>query len=214
MAKKKVLRGEKDSLVRKAIPFSLSFGVILLDQFTKWLVVLSIPHGRIGAQFFGDFLRFIFVNNPGIAFSMGKDMPDALREVFFTALPLFVLAVLVAYYFRSDEFSRLQRWAIAGIVGGGCGNLIDRIFRPEGVVDFIDVKFFGLLGMERWPTFNVADSSVVVCGLLLAFSLFFGGRHRGTSRTAASGHDSRGTGPEAEGAGGADGSAGSQGSHE
>ena len=57
-----------------------------------------------------------------------------------------------------------------GIVGGGFGNLIDRFFRAEGVVDFIDVKFYGLFGMERWPTFNVADSAVVVCGLLLVIS--------------------------------------------
>ena len=38
------------------------------------------------------------------------------------------------------------------------------------MVDFIDVKFYGLFGMERWPTFNVADSAVVVCGILLVVS--------------------------------------------
>ena len=57
-----------------------------------------------------------------------------------------------------------------GIAGGGLGNLIDRFFRAEGVVDFIDIKFFGLFGLERWPTFNVADSAVVICGILLVIS--------------------------------------------
>ena len=57
-----------------------------------------------------------------------------------------------------------------GIIGGGLGNLIDRFFRKEGVVDFIDVKFYGLFGLERWPTFNVADSAVVVFGLILVIS--------------------------------------------
>ena len=57
-----------------------------------------------------------------------------------------------------------------GIVGGGLGNLIDRFFRAEGVVDFIDIKFFGLFGLDRWPTFNVADSAVVVCGFMLVIS--------------------------------------------
>ena len=57
-----------------------------------------------------------------------------------------------------------------GIVGGGFGNLIDRCFRTEGVVDFIDVKFYGIFGMERWPTFNIADAAVVVCGILLIIS--------------------------------------------
>ena len=53
----------------------------------------------------------------------------------------------------------------------GFGNIFDRIFRPEGVVDFIDVKFYGLFGMERFPTFNVADSFVMVCAILLVISV-------------------------------------------
>ena len=59
---------------------------------------------------------------------------------------------------------------IIGIIGGGIGNIIDRFFRAEGVVDFIDVKFFGIFGLERWPTFNVADAAVVVCGIILIVS--------------------------------------------
>jgi len=62
---------------------------------------------------------------------------------------------------------------VAGIIGGGLGNLIDRIFRPQGVVDFISVNFYGFLGFSRWPTFNIADSSVVVCGILLFLSVAF-----------------------------------------
>ena len=53
------------------------------------------------------------------------------------------------------------------MLGGGLANMVDRVFRPQGVVDFVDVKFYGLFGMERYPTFNVADSSVVVGGILL-----------------------------------------------
>jgi signal peptidase II len=83
-----------------------------------------------------------------------------------------VLVFLVVYYFRSDEFTSFQRWAVAGILGGGIGNLIDRVCRPAGVVDFISVNFYGFLGFSRWPTFNIADSSVVVFGLLLLFTIF------------------------------------------
>ena len=86
---------------------------------------------------------------------------------------LLVIVIVMVVYFKNDEFTALQRWAIAGIAGGGIGNLIDRFFRFEGVVDFIDVKFYGLFGMERWPTFNVADSAVVVCGILLVASFIF-----------------------------------------
>jgi signal peptidase II len=78
--------------------------------------------------------------------------------------------MVIVVYFRNNDFTKLQRWSVAGIIGGGIGNLIDRIFRAEGVVDFIDVKFYGLFGLERWPTFNIADSAVVVCGILLIIS--------------------------------------------
>ncbi len=56
-------------------------------------------------------------------------------------------------------------------MGGGIGNLIDRIFRSLRVVDFISVKFYGIFGLERWPTFNIADASLVVSGILLAVLL-------------------------------------------
>ena len=108
--------------------------------------------------------------NPGIAFSMGNGLPDTLRGLLFAIIPLVVLVVVLGIYFRNDDFTFFQRWAVAGIIGGGLGNIYDRFFRSEGVVDFIDVKFYGLFGLERWPTFNVADSAVVVCGILLVIS--------------------------------------------
>lgn len=88
-------------------------------------------------------------------------------------VPLALMVALCIYYFLTDELSLVQRWALCGIVGGGLGNIIDRVFRPEGVVDFLSVKFYGLFGLERWPTFNVADSSVVVCAIILVVAGFF-----------------------------------------
>ena len=147
---------------KKLLPLILTIVVFVLDQLTKQLIVLNIPAYTIGASFFGDFLRIIHVYNPGIAFSMGNSLPDAARGMLFAVAPLVVLVVVLVIYFRNDEFTFFQRWAIAGIVGGGLGNIYDRFFRSEGVVDFIDVKFYGLFGLERWPTFNVADAAVCV----------------------------------------------------
>ena len=161
---------DKKDFGKKLLPFVLSFAVIILDQITKILTVKNIQYGTIGAQFFGDFLRIVHISNKGVAFSVGATWSQTIRQLLFSLLPLVVIGIVIAVYFRNDDFSALQRWAIAGIVGGGLGNLIDRWFRKEGVVDFIDVKFFGIFGLERWPTFNVADSAVVVCGLLLIIS--------------------------------------------
>lgn len=157
-------------LKAKLWPISLAVLVIILDQITKILVMKNIPLYTIGAQFFGDFLRIIHVSNTGVAFSVGATWSETARRFLFSLIPLIVIGIVIAIYFRNNTWTKLQRWAIMGIVGGGLGNLIDRFFRAEGVVDFIDVKFYGLFGMERWPTFNVADSAVVVCGILLVVS--------------------------------------------
>ena len=157
-------------LKAKLWPISLAILVVILDQVTKILIVSNISRNTIGIQFFGDFLRIIHVRNTGVAFSVGATWTETARRFLFSLIPLIVIGIVVAIYFRNDTWTKLQRWAIMGIVGGGLGNLIDRFFRAEGVVDFIDVKFYGLFGMERWPTFNVADSAVVVCGILLVVS--------------------------------------------
>jgi signal peptidase II len=146
----------------KIIPLTLTALLLVADQVTKNLVVKLIPPYRVGASFFDDLLRIIHVYNPGIAFSLGNSLPQQVRNVIFAIIPLLIVCLVFITYWRNDDFSILQRWAIASVLGGGLGNLIDRFFRPHGVVDFIDVKFFGIFGMERWPTFNVADMCVLI----------------------------------------------------
>lgn len=158
---------------KKMLPLILLFLVILLDQITKALIVEYVPLYSIAYSFFGDFLRITYVANKGIAFSIGQGWGDFMRWILFRIAPVVVLIVVMIFYFKNKDFTKLQCWAICGIVGGGFGNLIDRFFRPSGVVDFIDIKFYGLFGFERWPTFNVADAAVVVCGILLVISFLF-----------------------------------------
>ncbi|GHU15394.1 lipoprotein signal peptidase [Spirochaetia bacterium] len=157
----------------KFLPFILTGLIILADQAVKSFIVKNWPRegSFIKDVFNNDFLYIYHVRNKAIAFSLGQNLPDNVRPVLFVLAPLIVLGFLVWYYLSSTEFSRLQRWAVGGILGGGLGNIIDRIFRPDGVVDFISVKFYGFLGMERWPTFNIADSSVVVCCIIFLISI-------------------------------------------
>ncbi|MDR1893805.1 MAG: signal peptidase II [Spirochaetales bacterium] len=165
-----------------ALPLIIGGVVFLLDQISKILVVRLIPPRTVGLALFNDFIRIIHVRNPGIAFSLGNTLPEFIRRPVFIVLPLLLLGAMVVYYVRSQDLSRLQRFALGGILGGGLGNIADRIFRPLGVVDFLDFKFFGLLGMERWPTFNLADSAVVVSTFLLIISLAIETRLRGREK--------------------------------
>jgi len=156
------------------LPLLLTGIITLADQCSKSFIAARWPIGSMIKDVFNnEFLQIIHVRNKVIAFSLGQNLPEAIRPALFIVLPLLVLAVLLWYYFKSNDFTNVQRWAVAGIIGGGLGNLIDRIFRPDGVVDFISIKFYGFLGFERWPTFNIADSSVVVCCLLLFATILF-----------------------------------------
>ena len=158
----------------KILPLSLTAFIILLDQISKTIIVKIQPfHPEfIKDVFDNDLLWILHVRNKAIAFSIGENLPEAVKPVLFVVVPVLVLGFLVWYFFRSGEFSIFQRWIMAGIIGGGIGNIIDRVFRPDGVVDFISVRIFGLFGWERWPTFNFADSSVVVCCILLLVTMF------------------------------------------
>ena len=158
-----------NSSKKQTVPFILTALVIILDQITKVFVVNNWPRPGtfIKDVFNNDFLLLYHVRNKAIAFSIGDDIPQPFRFALFVIVPIVVLIFLTWYYFTTTDFTRLQRWAITGIIGGGIGNIIDRIFRKDGVVDFISVKFYGLFGLSRWPTFNVADASVVICCIIL-----------------------------------------------
>ncbi|WP_319475669.1 signal peptidase II [Marispirochaeta aestuarii] len=171
-------RPEKSKNPNLYLPLVLTAVIILADQLTKLLIVANIPYHTVGFAWGGDFLWILHTRNLGVAFSIGYGLPAAVRGVVFVLLPLAVLAGVLVYYFRTNELLVLQRWCIAAIIGGGLGNQIDRIFRPQGVVDFVSVKFYGIMGLERWPAFNVADASIVVGGILLALSFLLHGREK------------------------------------
>jgi signal peptidase II len=169
---------------KKIFPFLLTAAVIIVDQLTKGYIVKHWPQNFMIKDVFNNgILEIYHVRNKAIAFSIGRNVPEFLQPFLFIVIPLLVLCFLFVYYLKSDEFTGIQRWAVAGIIGGGLGNILDRIFRPDGVVDFISVKFYGILGMDRFPTFNFADSSVVVCCIILIVTMLAGSKK--TAREAA-----------------------------
>lgn len=153
------------------LPFSLMLLTIILDQTCKFWIVNNVKPYTIFNSYFGDLINIVLVYNTGVAFSLGAGLNEVARRLFLGAVPLALIIVLIVFYFRTNDFTKPQRWFICGIIGGGLGNLLDRFFRHDGVVDFIDVKFFGIFGMDRWPTFNIADAFIVCCGIGLAITV-------------------------------------------
>jgi signal peptidase II len=156
----------------KLLPLVLTAAVIAADQVVKWIVTRTLPYGR-PVEVLGEFLRFVYVQNPNIGFSIGRTLGGGGRFVLARLLPLIVSGVLLVYFLVGKDITRFQRWVLAAVLGGGLGNYVDRIFRQGEVVDFIDFKFFGIFGLQRWPTFNLADSTLVVAGILLLASFLF-----------------------------------------
>lgn len=169
---------DRPSFAVRFWPLMASALIVALDQFTKALVTAAIPVGTVAWAWGSDFFWLVHQRNTGVAFSLGNGLPEGLRHVLFIVIPLAVLAFLGVYTWRDKTLTALQRWGLGLILGGGVGNIIDRIFRPDGVVDFLSFRLYGFLGMERFATFNIADSGVTVGGALIVLSLIFGRRRK------------------------------------
>ncbi|BCR21895.1 signal peptidase II [Borrelia sp. HM] len=145
--------------------------LVFFDQLSKYLIVKYVRIGTEYFSFFGDFFKIIHVRNTGILFSIGSNIDSSLKNLFFLIAPIIVLAFVCICILK--ERNRIARISLLLILSGGIGNIIDRIFRPLGVVDFLDIKFFGIFGLQRWPTFNFADTYVVIgMTLFIIYDLF------------------------------------------
>lgn len=166
----------------------LSFAVVVIDQISKLMVKgFSIPFLNINydGMYLGqmipvidDFFRLTFVENPGMAF--GYD-PGSNFKLIISIFSLVASIGLIFYLYVIRDKSWSLKIAIALILGGAVGNLIDRTFYGllfdyaplfyGKVVDFFDVDFFDftLFGRsyDRWPVFNVADAAVTIGVLVL-----------------------------------------------
>lgn len=154
----------------RLVPFVLTPFVLVADQLVKLAVLRWLPRGRV-TPVIGSFIGFVFVQNPAIGFSIGRNLPAAVQRPLFIALNFVVVTLVVLYsLFTREKLTGFQRWCLAAVVGGGLGNNIDRIFRGGGVVDFVQMKVYGLFGMTYWPIYNLADATLVVAGILLVIS--------------------------------------------
>lgn len=162
---------QMNKLLRFAIPGILSLAA---DQASKqWARAALGPEGSGRAKsVIGTSLSFHYAENPGIAFSMFRD----LRGGRFVLAGLAVVAlVMVMRYLRSTlATQRTLHVALGLIAGGAVGNLVDRLIYAR-VVDFILVDV-GVWPLNPWPVFNVADIVLVVGVGLIALDILLSRR--------------------------------------
>jgi len=138
----------------------LSALIVALDQATKFIAVRGLAGG--GAVEVTPFFNLVLVYNPGAAFSVLAEGSGWQRALF--AVIAVVASVWIVYLLRKYPHQRLFALALALILAGAVGNLIDRI-TVGAVIDFLDFHAYGY----HWPAFNVADSSITCGAVLLVF---------------------------------------------
>ena len=142
--------------------------LIAIDQVTKYLAFAYL-RPRLSVSVIGDFLRFTYLENPGMAFGI-----EVENNLLLHTLSILVVLIIFYYLFKLRDHPIL-RFSFAAILGGAFGNWIDRFFRGR-VIDFVDLDVFDIhfsggsflfwelpaTLMNRWPIFNVADMAVSI----------------------------------------------------
>jgi signal peptidase II len=144
----------------------LSAAVVALDQLTKWLAdhLLTLYAAKPVLPFFNLTLLY----NQGAAFSFLAGA-SGWQRWFFIGIALVISVVLIVWLRRLPRHEVWEAGALALILGGAVGNVIDRIWHGH-VIDFIDLHVAGY----HWPAFNIADSAITVGAVTLVIhSLFF-----------------------------------------
>lgn len=143
----------------------LSMLVLILDQASKWLVLLALEPYESVALLPGVHLTLLF--NTGAAFSLLAEAGGWQRWLF-VALALGVSAALTVWLLRLGRGEHWLALGLALLIGGALGNLIDRVLFGH-VVDFIQVwlPFIPLALFNPWPAFNIADSAISIGVVLL-----------------------------------------------
>ena len=146
-----------------------AFGIYLVDQASKAWAVRALRFGQ-DQTIISGVLDFIYTENPGIAFGQLQE-GGAFGRWFFVLLAI-AAAIAVFYYFmRTPRNDDRVLGACALLLAGIVGNLTDRA-RLGYVIDFIVLH----AGNYHWPTFNVADASITIGAVLLAYDMIFGGK--------------------------------------
>ena len=149
--------------------FLVIFAVVVCDQVSK-LFVVELLDRTASLDIIPGVLRFTYTENTGMAFGM---LGEKNQRWVFMVVSAVAIVLLIVYMFKAKLESRWANMALCLIIGGGIGNMVDRVFRTgfdfKGekyyfVVDFID--FYALGDMWVW-VFNIADACVCVGGGIL-----------------------------------------------
>lgn len=137
------------------------------DQITKNEVRQNInPHEKI--EVLNDNFILTKVENTGAALSFGSDFHSIIKSIIFQIMPIIVLLYLFYFLYKREDISKINFVALTFFIGGGIGNIIDRVLH-KSVTDFMYLE----LGPIHTGIFNMADVSVTIAAILFVVSSIF-----------------------------------------
>ena len=159
----------------------ITASVIVVDHVVKWIIKTNMYLNQT-INVVGDFFTISYILNSGIAFGLFDDNPSPFKTPLLIVISIVALGIILYIFLSLPKNIRGAGLSMGLIFGGAIGNIVDRVLRGE-VVDFLDVDFPNIripalnIHMTRWPTFNVADSCVLVgIIMLLVILIKHGGR--------------------------------------
>jgi signal peptidase II len=156
--------------VRHALLLALIFFLLIADQTTKHLARMSLAH--VAPRHYG-ILTLLYTDNRGAFLSLGANFPESVRTIVFDVVVAIGLAVAAIALFRA-KLQRGDDIALAAIIAGGLGNLIDRLRFAGRVTDFLYLS----AGPLHTGVFNIADMAITFGVIWLMVSWMFSTRAR------------------------------------
>ena len=154
-----------DQTRRSGFYLGIAGAIAALDQVAKAIVdrYMELHESHTIVE---GLARLTYVQNRGAAFGILSDADLPYQSVLFSIVSILALGAIAVYAWKLPVTSRLPQTALALIMGGAVGNLLDRM-RLGYVIDYVDVYW----GRHHWPAFNVADSAISVGVALLVLDI-------------------------------------------
>lgn len=141
------------------------FGILLLDQLTKYIVVQKLGLYR-KVEVIHGFFNIVHVRNTGGAFGIFGGARGGIGSILFVVVSLIAIVAIIFLFIKTRENEKILALSFSLVLSGALGNLIDRLHYGE-VVDFLDFH----IATYHWPAFNVADSAICIGIGLMALEI-------------------------------------------
>ena len=142
--------------------FVISNALIIIDQYTKFMVSLHIPL-NYSVNVVAGFFNLTHIRNSGVAFGIFSEQNSELKPYLLIFVSIIAIIAILVIFHQTDREKKMVQTGLVLVFSGAIGNLIDRVLHKE-VIDFIDIFFEN----QHWPAFNIADACITIGVVLLA----------------------------------------------